>query len=251
MKPACSLWVVRAPAAPRSDHLALLTPGERTICERFRQAERQARYACGRFLLRHALAARLGGAPGDFDIAPGRHRRPGLGGDSALAYPDVDFNLSSTRGYVACAVATGLRVGVDIEAPARHGGRGVDDDSVGELVFSPEEREWVTRQVDGEDRFYRLWTLKEAIAKADGEGLGLPFDRLRVLPAEDGTLTTDLSALEAGRDRWRVFSLEADVPAALALIGASAGDPEPDFSPSLPEAAGLERVPVRLLARTA
>lgn len=251
MTPDCCLWVVRAPDTPPQAHLAVLTPEERGVCDRFRQRERQARFACGRYLLRHALAARLGGAPGDFHVAPGRHRRPELCGDVARTFPDIDFNLSSTAGYVACAVASGLRVGVDIEAPDRVGGRKADNEAVGELVFTAEERSWLAQQADPHARFYQLWTLKEAIAKADGEGLGLPFERLRVLPGEDGALAADLSAVGPGGDRWRLFSLEAGVPAALALIAEPGDDPVVDLAPALPDAADVDRVPVRLLATMA
>lgn len=226
----------------------MLTPEEQVACGRFRQSERRARFACGRYLLQHALTARLGGTPGEFNVIPGRHRRPELCGDAARQFPEVDFNLSSTPGYVACAVASGLRVGVDIEVPDRVGGRKADNEAVGELVFTPEERAWLAQQTDPHARFYQLWTLKEAIAKADGEGLGLPFDRLRVLPGEDGALAADLSAVGPVGDHWRLFSLEAGVPAALALIAEPGDDPVVDLAPPLPDAAGVERVPVRLLA---
>jgi 4'-phosphopantetheinyl transferase len=249
VKPECRLWVVRAPARPLEQQLADLTPPERAACARFRQTERQARFACGRALLRRVLAERLGGTPGSIQIAPGHNRRPALTGDSARMAPEIDFNLSSTPGFIACAVASGVRVGVDVELPASRRGRDADLELIEDRVLSPAERQWLTRQESPETGFYRLWTLKEAIAKADGEGLGLPFDRLQILPDGPGSLEADLSALDESRVAWQLFSLDADVPLALALRLAPGTDPELDIAPALPDPT-FERVPVRLLART-
>jgi len=81
--------------------------------------------------------------------------------------PEVHFNLSHSGNYVSCAVAQ-CEVGVDIE-----GGRRVRP-SIENRFFSEEECRWVC-EADSEElhseRFFRLWTLKEAYSKLTGEGI--------------------------------------------------------------------------------
>ncbi len=239
-----AVWVVRSPPAPDPAHLDILTPEERHQCARFRQEERQARYACGRALLRLALAERLAGDPAEFHIEPGVNRRPALAGASRERWPGVDFNLSSTTGLVACALAEGGRVGVDVEQT----GRGAIDEALVARVVSARERTWLDRSTSPETDFYRLWTLKEAVAKADGEGLGLPFDRLTLLPDPAGGLDVDLDAMGERRGLWRIFSLWADAPAALALRTNRASSPVVDLASPLPGHVPFEAVSVTLSA---
>ena len=230
-----ALWVVRSPESPESAHIALLDDSERRQCARFRQPERQARYACGRALLRLVLAERCAADPGTFRFEIDANRRPALTGASRALLPDLDFNLSSTSGLVACAVARRARVGVDIERP----GRGPLDEALKARVASREERDWLDQSADPDRDFYRLWTLKEAVAKADGQGLGLPFNQLTLLPKTSGDLAMNLDAMDERPDDWQVFSLDASVPAALAIRSGAHHSSRPDLAPLLPEAKGL------------
>lgn len=239
-----AVWVVRSLPAPDPAHLEILTPEERRQCARFRQEERQARFACGRALLRLALAERLAEDPAAFHIEAGVNRRPALAGGSRERWPRVDFNLSSTAGLVACAVTEGGRVGVDVEQT----GRGAIDEALMARVVSARERTWLDRSEDPETDFYRLWTLKEAVAKADGEGLGLPFERLTLLPEPAGGLDVDLDAMSERRGDWRIFSLWAGAPAALALRADRKSFPVVDLAPPPPDPERFETVSVTVSA---
>lgn len=79
-------------------------------------------------------------------------------------------SISHSRGWVACAVAEEGPVGIDIEV-ARD-----DRDHAGlaAAAFGPRE---CVRASAGNDAFYRLWTLREARAKATGMGLAEAADR--------------------------------------------------------------------------
>jgi 4'-phosphopantetheinyl transferase len=82
------------------------------------------------------------------------------------------FNISHTRGFVACAIARD-EVGVDVEASDRP-----TDFDVADRFFAPEEAQ-IVRSAPPEGRacvFFRFWTLKEAFIKATGEGLRRPLD---------------------------------------------------------------------------
>jgi 4'-phosphopantetheinyl transferase len=228
----------------------LLSAAEQEAANRFRVAGRRRRYLLGRLLLRHVLAELLDAAPAEIGIEAGHNNRPELTGPWAdqaerrLGLP-LDFNLSSTPGRIACGVALGARVGVDVEWP-----RPLDDlHELARTVLAPEEITWMEAQDAPLHAFYRLWTLKEAAAKAHGEGLGLPFPALRLQPDEAGGLLADFDVLESHPTRWSVLGLEASGPAALALHWNDGTPGKIELSPSWPQHTGLEPIPVEATAR--
>ena len=105
-------------------------------------------------------------APADWRFSRGEHGKPGLL-DSPLP---LDFNLSHSGDWLACAVTAGTAVGLDIEYcdPSR------DVLKLARRFF--QTREVAGLQACGEERqtarFYDYWTLKEACIKARGQALG-------------------------------------------------------------------------------
>jgi 4'-phosphopantetheinyl transferase len=105
-------------------------------------------------------------APADWRFSHGEHGKPGLL-DSPLP---LDFNLSHSGDWLACAVTAGTAVGLDIEYcdPAR------DVMKLARRFFQTPEIA-VLQACDAAEqtaRFYDYWTLKEARIKARGEALG-------------------------------------------------------------------------------
>lgn len=80
--------------------------------------------------------------------------------------PGPAVSLSHSGGTVAVAMATAGTLGIDIE---RHRPR--DFVALAAQAFGPTEQAEVA--MHGADAFYRIWTLREAMAKATGEGLVL------------------------------------------------------------------------------
>jgi 4'-phosphopantetheinyl transferase len=82
----------------------------------------------------------------------------------------ASISLSHSGGWLAGALSVGTVIGIDIEyhKPDR------DFAALASAAFGPQER----RQVEdgGEPEFYRIWTLREAMAKAHGAGLSFVFD---------------------------------------------------------------------------
>jgi phosphopantetheine--protein transferase-like protein len=86
-------------------------------------------------------------------------------------------SLSHTRGAVAVAISRVAHVGVDVEAITP-----IDElDDVAERVLTDRERRAVLDAAQPIRLFTRLWTRKEALAKAFGIGLRAPFNRIDVL----------------------------------------------------------------------
>jgi 4'-phosphopantetheinyl transferase len=93
----------------------------------------------------------------------------------------LDFNLSHSGTLAAIGVATGRRIGVDVQLvdPAYAGA------SLAEIVCTPSELAHLSQYDDDlrrAERFVRMWTAKEAIGKAFGVGLCM---RLKDLQAPD------------------------------------------------------------------
>ncbi|HEY1941365.1 MAG TPA: 4'-phosphopantetheinyl transferase superfamily protein [Roseiarcus sp.] len=156
---------------------ALLDADERRRVARLASAADCRDVIAAHGLLKEMLRDRFGLAPADCRLsygAPGT--KPRLVGSSCA---ELDVNITHSRGMVACAVGTECLVGIDAEPLERN----VDLRFTTELL-SADERCWLNRQSPSEakEKFLRLWTLKEAVMKADGRGLGLPLDAFAVLP---------------------------------------------------------------------
>jgi 4'-phosphopantetheinyl transferase len=149
-----------------------LDPQERAQAERFHFDEDRSTYIAAHWLVRHALASVGGLGPADWRFTIDMHGKPGI--DPALGRPDLRFNLSHTRGLVACAIGFGDMIGIDVEALSR----GPTDLDVAERFFSPSEVAILrgTPQARQPCTFMRFWTLKEALIKATGEGLSRALD---------------------------------------------------------------------------
>lgn len=99
-------------------------------------------------------------------IAKGTYGKPYLKGQEQYQY-----NISNTEGMVVCALSE-VCLGVDVERikPFRQG--------VLRKCASPWERTYILeneKRKEQEERFFRLWTLKESYIKMTGEGLRVPL----------------------------------------------------------------------------
>jgi 4'-phosphopantetheinyl transferase len=140
-------------------------------------------------------------------------------GDAAPA-----ISISHSGSWIAYAAAFGGRIGIDIEQDRDTR----DHPGIAERAFGPREREAVNRF--GQARFYAIWTLREAIAKATGSGLQMAADGRDRVP--DGPYeSSDWATLEDA-DWWLMHARPAPaISLALAF--------RPDGSRARPEAVRL------------
>ena len=156
--------------------LALLSDDERVRADRMGSAGARARFVLARATLRLLLAGVAGDATGPRDLRfrYGRHGKPYLPGG-------LSFNVSHSADALVVAVTEQGRVGVDVERvrPVRR------MDRVAARRFAPTEQAWMAATVDGppnDHAFFRIWTRKEAFAKALGGGLAAPYRSFSVAP---------------------------------------------------------------------
>jgi 4'-phosphopantetheinyl transferase len=183
------------------------------------------------FLAAHALLrgtlSRFGPlAPAAWRFVRDAHGAPRLAAGHGCEW--LRFSLAHTAGLVAVAVARDRAVGVDVEDRERS----LDWRSVARTGFAPDEAAGLEAQATEElrrERFFALWTLKEAYLKARGLGLALPLrDVAFAVDGEGGdSLTEPRTGLLDGRPAWRFarFSPTARHRVA-ACVARAAGDGE-------------------------
>jgi 4'-phosphopantetheinyl transferase len=170
------LWL--APLAASYDpaqlaaHEILLSPEERVRWQRFHYPADRQRFLVGRAFMRTVLADCLGRSdPARLQFAQMEHGKPELAGPDASK---LHFNLSHTDDMLALAVSFKHAVGVDVEAVTRK----VELLALAQRYFASREYEEL-QDLDAaaqRERFFTLWTLKEAWLKARGLGLRIPLD---------------------------------------------------------------------------
>ncbi|MGB3565158.1 MAG: 4'-phosphopantetheinyl transferase superfamily protein [Thermoanaerobaculia bacterium] len=150
------------------------------------------------------------------------------GGRPEIAVPGASglrFNLSHTRGVVACLVTDAIDAGVDVENLERS----LDVQGLAERRFAAEEAvELGAGPAAGKQRhFFGLWTLKEAYLKACGHGITRPLRSVVFSLAGGERLGARLDPpLEDRAEDWQfgLFELSSSVLMAVALARGAGPD---------------------------
>lgn len=177
-----------------------LSPDERARADRFVRDEDRRRSIAARGALRELLGAYLGTDPAALAFRRGPHGKPEL----AEAGSTPEFNTSHSGMLVMLAFAW-HRIGVDVEAI-----RPVDDlEALARRTLSDAEFAWWASLAESErsDAFFTLWTAKEALSKALGLGLAMPFASFDVA-ADGGEVALVASRFpEAPVEEWELRGL--------------------------------------------
>jgi phosphopantetheinyl transferase len=158
-----ALWLA-GPAALPLFEVQAQTPEDLERWRRIVSPRRRAEWEVSRALLAH-VRRRLGipgAAVGPGSGVPAAPRQPD---STQQASPGLQLSLSHSGGYAAVAASTeALRLGVDLECERR----GRDVERLARFGFSEaEQAQLAALPFEARpERFYVLWTLKEAFAKA-------------------------------------------------------------------------------------
>ncbi|MDQ3678185.1 MAG: 4'-phosphopantetheinyl transferase superfamily protein [Actinomycetota bacterium] len=184
------LWTVTLdqPAAREARLVASCSAGEHARAARMPIAGRRRDFLVGRGIVRSVLGAYLGISPGRIEIAAGVHGKPFVDARDAPA-----FNVSHSHGLAVLAVTAGFDVGIDLERVDPS----LDVVAIARWLASPEESAHLPSLGDAASAtaFLRLWTRKEARAKAGGAGFSAGLGELSApspgsaSPSWDGTRT--------------------------------------------------------------
>lgn len=196
----------------------LLNAEEQARAARMRLARARSEFLLGRAILRSLLAQRLRmGVQAIPLVAVPQHKPRLIDGHDELA-----FNLSHANGHIAIALTPGVACGIDLEwhDPA------VEFLEIAAGHFSMPERAALLRAGRPDAiaaLFYRVWTRKEAVVKAAGDGLTLPLDGFDVSSLTTGELGLAIDSLESGPTQWHVRDLQAPEGFCAAFAAAQPG----------------------------
>jgi 4'-phosphopantetheinyl transferase len=163
----CHVWALSLDQA-NADYPALweiLADNEKQRADTLRLAAAKRQFVLTRGTLRTLLGLYLDIAPNDCRFARSEFGKPCLRAPAR----DLRFNVAHSGTQALIAIAQGADVGVDIEIQ-----RTLDDlEAVARMILSPSEWEcWQTlTEPERTSAFYAIWTHKEAITKASGQGL--------------------------------------------------------------------------------
>jgi 4'-phosphopantetheinyl transferase len=181
-------WAFEPGAANLSAQLEVLDHQELERMRRFHFAPDRERYAVAHVNVRRILGAYLNRPPDTICFRANRFGKPELAGPASL-----NFSLSHCRSIAVLAVAHGQPVGVDVEEVKPI------EPEVADMHFSAMELSHLNR-LHGDawlSGFYRCWTRKEAILKAEGVGLSRALDSFDV-----GLLPDQPAQLLGTRERF-------------------------------------------------
>jgi 4'-phosphopantetheinyl transferase len=144
-----------------------LTPSEQLHASRYRLERARDHFTIGRACLRILLGNLTGLDPRSIAITTGGHGKPALSSHNGHT---VAFNVAHSEGTILIAITCDGSLGVDVEYfdrptdfmdVAKHNFTETEINSL-EAIAAPDVRS---------KTFYRYWTRKEAVLKADGRGL--------------------------------------------------------------------------------
>ena len=182
---------------------AVLSQWERARAERFSILRDKEDFIIRHGMLRMLLGLYVGCYPSRLDLSMGPNGKPEL--HSHFETDGVHFNLSYSGDVVLYGFTGACPIGVDVEQiqPIPHCER------IARKTFSPAETESLMalpRKLRI-DRFFDLWTRKEALLKAAGDGLrSSQKDRPHIVPRSDSSRFAQPAPPADTPAEWHVHS---------------------------------------------
>jgi 4'-phosphopantetheinyl transferase len=211
-------WARRGDAAP--DLVALLDDAEQQRWQAYRREEDRQRFLVGCSLAKAAVASHEGGRPQGVVLDRTCTQCGKPHGKPVVKGSVLELSVSHSGDRVAVAITVGTPVGVDVEEAGKRGRSpgGEDLDALTRYVMSDVELAALADR--SPEAFLVAWTRKEAVTKATGDGLRVPFrevivsapgqpPRLIAWPYPESPESVSLFDLDAG----------PGYAAALAVIG--------------------------------
>ena len=169
----CHLWYLN-PASLTAQTLerglALLSTEEMARYKRFLVPVPAQTFLAARILVRSVLSLYYPLDPAAWRFESNPWGRPYIANPEAP--PGLVFNLSHKPGLVTCLAGMGRDLGVDVEDCSANRTYLIE---IASRFFSPSEASGLLELPEAmrPQRFFELWTLKEAYIKARGRGLSL------------------------------------------------------------------------------
>jgi 4'-phosphopantetheinyl transferase len=195
----------------------VLSPDEQARASRFRHANDRDRYIVAHGSLRMLLGRYIDESPGQLEFSHTPNGKPRLVNP---AHPALCFNMSHSGKVALVAVACGREVGIDVERIDLN----CDFESVAREFFAPAEQAALRTSPSHErcNTFFQLWTCKESVLKAMGEGFQRsPASISLTLQRDQESVALEIpqNPTEAGRWSTRILPGITGYAAALTIAG--------------------------------
>lgn len=205
--PAIDVWQARLDlgAAHVMQYAELLSRDEQLRAGRLHFERDRRRFIVARGTLRMLLGNHLDIPPAALEFNYTKYGRPFLVEPAA----QVHFSVSHSAERALYAISPDCRLGVDIE----HLNRDIDYKSLAKRFFTDAENTALERvpMCSRKRAFLACWTRKEAVVKAIGGGLSLPFSQFEVTVDLDTVpRVLDFTATKHGAVDWVLYSPNAD-----------------------------------------
>jgi len=192
-----------------NEMLAILHEDEKKKVAQFKNQTDAEISLLSRFLLRKILSSVIKVPPAEISFSYNSYNRPAL--------EKVDFNVSHSGDWIVIAVDTKSRVGVDIEKI-----RKVEPDLM-EACFTKEEIAYILKDnIFDLEKFFEIWTLKEAFIKADGKGLSYSLKDF-YFSIDNGI---QLNYKKKNKDKWFFSCYDLDIEYKLSLCSSTKNIPQ-------------------------
>jgi 4'-phosphopantetheinyl transferase len=206
------------------EYLPLLNAEEHQRFEAFRVEPARKSFLVSRALLRTTLAQRLKCSPDELQFRRDHNDKPQL----ATPASHWQFNLSHAGDWAVLALSSAGAIGIDVEFHERRN----QLDGISNRFFSAAEHRYLSGLPEDfrRQRFFELWTLKEAYVKALGRGIATALAGTDIEYLNDTEILLSLSdaaRCDGAVHCWHYALTPAD-SLALALIddaGASVSAP--------------------------
>ena len=195
-----------SPNQAREDEaLGFLDEWERSRRARFTGPGPQRRFTLCRAALRSLLCSELGCRNDDLAFGVSYYEKP-FAIVRGKPHP-IGFNISHSGSHGLIGIASGGRVGVDVEEVDT--GRKLE--LLTDTAFTPAEQSELdsVEETERHRLFFRLWTIKEALIKGVGMGLALGMATFEVPVAmRRGVSSAAFSFPQAPSVYWRLESID-------------------------------------------
>lgn len=169
---------------------------------KFYKKEDRERFITGRAVLKKLLGLYLKRSPELIKIIPDQNKKPVI-----KDYRHLHFNVSHSKDCIAFAIAD-TNVGIDVEY--------INDNFnyslIAQSCFTIAEINYIKESFIPVNEFFKIWTRKEALLKADGKGLN---DDMNALNCLNDVSQSDITSSGLSNYIIHSFELEEDYVASI------------------------------------
>jgi len=170
-----------------SDQKKLLKESELQKLSRILRQEDKNIFLCSQVMKRVVCGKYLNCPPEKVRFSENENKKPLL-----INQPNLHFNTTHSGEWLVF-IFSNFPCGIDIEKIKWD----FDFDDVMEYSYHPQEKEYVLKSSNPHESFFRIWTIKESLLKATGEGLIDNLPQLNML--ED-------NSNQENNDTWHINS---------------------------------------------